>query len=104
MGDALVGSDHKYILPGQQHPQQNNSINNAGADGREVTLRPDEIEQVLEGDLEDIADRYREAGEKEKEARMAMREDFSDMVAEYTAGKKRKADIKTKADKKKFKF
>ena len=103
VGEALMGSDHKYILPGQQQNKSNAIPNEDGQ--REVTLRPEEIDQVLEGEQEDIADKYREAGQKEREARMAMREDFSDMVAEYTAGQKRKSDQKSKAEKKKkFKF
>ena len=111
VGDALMGSDHRYVVPGQAAAAA--AAGGGGvppserADGREVTLRPEEIDDVLEGDdqVAFIADKYAEAGRREKEARLATREDFSDMVAEHTAGQKRKSEhSKKQKESKKFKF
>ena len=108
VGDALMGSDHRYVIPGQRAAGGGGPPPPAAraGGGREVTLRPDELDDALEGDDQGafIADKYAEAGRAEREARLATREDFSDMVAEHTAGQKRKSESKKQKDGKKFKF
>ncbi|KAF5840669.1 hypothetical protein DUNSADRAFT_15912 [Dunaliella salina] len=95
---TLLGTDHVYVLPGQQ--KKGGVVSSVpgrpGAPGDvEVTLTPEEMEGLDEGGLKALYE------QKLAEVRAGnKREDFSDMVAAKAAQQKRKAQQKADGGKK----
>lgn len=100
VGGALMGSSHTYVYPGAKKTD---------AAGTEITLRPEELQDIL-GEDEDkdkeaqaraLQAKFEQHQQAEREASTA--EDFSDMVAAQAQKQKRKAQAKEKEQKKKYK-
>ena len=99
VGNALFGSQHKYVLPGAEKVD---IIRSHKSEKVEVILNPSDLEEV-EGGLTDelIQKKYKE----QLEAAKGKKEDVSDIIAEESAKRKRKEEQKKKKGKKdKFKF
>lgn len=101
VGNAMFGSQHKYVMPEKTQPKNSNRVDlmkNFSNDKVEVALNPSDIEDMenLEGVLKK---RYEEALDSQKE----VREDVSDIIAEHQKKKRKKESSKDSKNSKKYK-
>ncbi|KAG6515523.1 hypothetical protein ZIOFF_025948 [Zingiber officinale] len=97
---TLLGTTHTYVLGTQDKtaPKRVDLLRGQKSDKVDVTIQPEELE-VMDDVL---AAKYEEAREEEKLRNQ--KEDFSDMVAEQAANKRKRKEKEGKSKKKDFKF
>ncbi|WOK94844.1 splicing factor 3B subunit 2-like [Canna indica] len=97
---TLLGTTHTYVLGAQDKaaPKRVDLLRGQKSDKVDVTIQPEELE-VMDDVL---AAKYEEAREEEKLRNQ--KEDFSDMVAEQAANKRKRKEKEGKSKKKDFKF
>jgi splicing factor 3B subunit 2 len=107
VGGALYGSSHTYAVPAAGDDSRPDFVRTqlaaAAAEdaGVSIALAPEELENL---DAAGLKQKYQEQLEMSKAARSAQREDYSDILEEEAAKKKRKADGQKGEKAKKFKF
>ncbi|THU44288.1 hypothetical protein C4D60_Mb02t05820 [Musa balbisiana] len=97
---TLLGTAHTYVLGAQEKTgaKRVDLLRGQKSDKVDVTIQPEELE-VMDDVL---AAKYEEAREEEKLRNQ--KEDFSDMVAEQAANKRKRKEKEGKSKKKDFKF
>ncbi|URD90061.1 hypothetical protein MUK42_27055 [Musa troglodytarum] len=97
---TLLGTAHTYVLGAQEKTaaKRVDLLRGQKSDKVDVTIQPEELE-VMDDVL---AAKYEEAREEEKLRNQ--KEDFSDMVAEQAANKRKRKEKDGKSKKKDFKF
>jgi len=103
VGGALMGSSHKYVVPGARASNRVDLIRSQKTEGVEMAIAPEELEDM---DAETLRQRYEQ---QEASKRAGQYADVSDVVAEELGKRqKRKAggagDQKSKKAKEDFKF
>jgi len=100
---TLMGTEHVYVIPGQEQKKKKPGVPGGAPRDVEVTISPEELEGLDEAAIRAL---YEERMAQVKAANA--REDFSDMVAEDAAARKRKiaarADARATKKQKDFKF
>jgi len=110
VGNALVGSSHKYIMPGtataasdKKEPKSKDRVNlihSQATEKLDITLNPSEVENLEELTPDMLQKKYDAELAKNKE----VREDVSDIIEEHAKKKRKKEGGKDKdKDKKKYK-
>ena len=105
VGTSLYGSGHKYVMPGSERRETKHKtvdlIKSQKTDKIEVSLNPDEVENLEQLSQDDFK-RKLDAALAEKQE---VREDVSDIIAEHSKKKRKKESKDNKSKKyKDYKF
>ncbi|KAG5564883.1 hypothetical protein RHGRI_000922 [Rhododendron griersonianum] len=91
---TLLGTPHVYVIGGSGTQGVDYLLKRRKSDGVDVTLQPEELEVMDDA----LPAKYEEVREEEEEEKLrSLREDFSDMVAEYEKNRNKKNYRKSRA-------